>query len=287
VDKRSNWIFQDKWSPLKQSKSALLDYLVANKIQPKGHFKDDLEEDEILAWRFPAYAITKCPHNKKLLGKIKTLAIERGTTANDKERNYQNQLVEFHALYVLTALMGYEFIGWDIKSNRSPMNSNKDCDIHCIKNGIKYFVEVKDCSSEIMTQQDSEAIRNDTTLPSTVNSVKDIQARIRIRTNQVLEKQDLTGIVHYTPKIELTDWINRQIKLADAKDADILICHPTGWGLPNLLETTLKRYCEKSFPASISWNSIYPHWKYPSKSVKKLILMNRLGCWNFMVSPLK
>ncbi len=246
------WIFPDETDPPSVAdRERLVDFLSQRGIQPQGHFKEALQDSEGLAWRYPAYAVKCFPMHEKLAEKLRLLCEPRGTNPNDIERNYQNQLVEFHALYALAELMEYEFVGWDVPSGKQAVAPGKNCDLALVKNGGSIFADAKDCSSELLSQY---------------------------KVGHEIDGQ-VMHVTHYTPKVELPGWMAGKIRDADKKGADILVCHVPGWGLEGFDAPRLKEYGDAILPGVLAWTADGPVWSFVARYVRDIIIVKRFGCF--------
>lgn len=240
------WIFKDDQRISTADRDLLRRYLHDHNIVLEGHFKEALEDDNSLAWRYPAFAAKHFSSDPVLVKKLSLLCKIIGSNDNDIERHYQNQLVEFHALYACVALMGYRFDGWDKQSGKAGVDPKKDCDLALIKDGQKAFSDVKDVSSEIL-------------------SLDEIPER--------------PGLKFIDPKIELAAWLKGQIRNVEKKGADFLICHTPGWGLTSFDESIIKRWLDSILPSVLIWGKNGPRWPIKSKSVNQIVIIKRGGCF--------
>ncbi|MEA3432101.1 MAG: hypothetical protein U9R01_05435 [candidate division WOR-3 bacterium] len=219
----------------------LLQYTKRNKIKLKGYLKSDVEEQNYKALVYVIYAINNFGNNAKLRKKIKNLVSKRSANKNDIKRNYHNQLAEFHALYILTKRMGYNFVDFDVESNKTYANANTNCDLLIEKDGHKSFVEVKDCSGEIISTYSDG------------------------------------NYEHFTPMIPevLGQWIKLQIKKADKKGADFLVIRVPVWlneHSSNLTELIDKFFGEIS--KDIHQKNGKYYWNIKETKITKLILVH-------------
>ncbi len=279
------WIFDDAATASLMDRQLLFDYLAQHNIAAEGYFHEALQDDEGWAWRYPAYAVKCFASDQTLEQKLQLLCSKRGggkneqleqklrqkvtlfsrvnraenqeveqhqqIEQNDIERNYQNVLVEFHALYALTALMGYQFVGWDQPSGKQGVNPAKNCDLALTRDGKIVFADAKDCSSEILTQCEIEHDVNGETV----------------------------SVTHFDPKLELVRWLTDQVREVDEKGADLLVCHLPGWGLEGFGPQELKRYLDEILPSVLTWTDYGPHWQISSSWVKQIIIVKRIGCF--------
>jgi len=226
---------------MKNTLDILLQYTKRNGIKLEGHLKTDVEESNYKALEYVIYAIDNFGNNAKLKEKIQNLALERGANKNDIKRNYHNQLAEFHALYILTKRMGYNFVDFDIKSNKTYANADTNCDLLIEKHGLKSFVEVKDCSGE------------------TLSTYSD------------------GNYEHFTPKIpeELERWIKPQIKKADKKGADFLVIRVPVWqSEPSSNLTKLIDKFFRGISKDIRQENRKYYWNIKGTKIAKLILVH-------------
>ncbi len=244
------WIFEDNQPASIADRDLLVDYLSVKLIEAEGHFKEALQDDEGLAWRYPAFAVRRFSSHPTLVEKLRLLCQCRGTNENDVERNYQNQLVEFHALYALTALMGYQFMGWDMPSGKPTADPGKNCDLALMKEGEEVFADAKDCSSEILTKYQVE---------------HEIAGEIKC-------------VTHYTPKVELVGWLAGLINGAGKKGADVIVCHVPAWGLEGFDSRRLREYLNSILPGVLMWSEQGPRWRVASSSVTQVVIVKRMGC---------
>lgn len=219
----------------------LLQYTKRNGIKLKGHLKSDVKERNYKALVYVIYAISNFGNNAKLREKIKNLASKRGANKNDIKRNYHNQLAEFHALYILTKRMGYNFVDFDVKSNKTYANADTDCDLLIEKDGLKSFAEVKDCSSEIKSTYSNG------------------------------------NCEHFTPKIpeDLEQWIKLQIKKADKKGADFLVIRVPVWqSQPSSNLTELIDRFFREISEDIHQKNRKYYWNIKNTQITKLIFVH-------------
>ncbi len=243
------WIFPDNSNASIADRQSLIDFLIQRGIKAQGHFQEALKDDEDFAWRYPAYVVRQFPTHEKLVEKLRLLCESRGASPNDIERNYQNQLVEFHALYALTKLMQYQFVGWDLPSGKPSADPGKDCDLALAKDSKSAFADAKDCSSEILSQYE-------------------VQQEIDGKTMHV---------THFTPKVELPKWMRGKIREADKQGADILVCHVPGWGLEGFDAPQLKEYGDSVLPGVLTWTADGPAWAFSTKHVREVVIIKRIG----------
>ncbi len=192
----------------------LKQYLSLNSVSPEGILEEDIRNRNYHALFYIIYAIQNFSDNKKLIEKIKLLAQKRGVENNDIRRNYENQLVEFHALYILTEKMNYNFVDFDISSNKSYAKKNTNCDILVEKDTLRYFVDAKQSSTQILSES-----------PDTESNLIHINNPL---IPQVLDK-----------------YIKRLIRDAEEKGCDFLVLQIPKWDLPNLSEESLNNFLKK------------------------------------------
>lgn len=252
VSIKNNWFYQDSQCFSIEDRNMLCGFLQKHNIPVEGHFQDALTDNNGAAWRYPAFAVKYYSSDPCLVEKLRLLCQRRREGDNDVERNFQNQLVEFHALYACVALMGYQFDGWDKPSGKIGADPQKDCDLVFMKDEQKVFADAKDVSSEILSQYEVEG------------------------------SPDLKM---YALKIELTAWLKSQVSNGKRKGADLLICHTPGWelarfgfnerGLPGWLDTIL--------PKTMIWFEEGPVWQIDSGCVSQIIIIKREGCLKIRV----
>lgn len=242
---RLPWIFKDNQHASDTDRNLLCGFLQKHKIAVEGHFRDALDNSG-LAWKYPAFAVKHYPSDPLLIEKLRLLCQVRGN-GNNVERHYQNQLVEFHALYASVALMGYRFEGWDKPSGKTGVDPQKNCDLALMRDGERLFADAKDVSSEIF-------------------SMSEIPGR--------------PGYKMFDPKVELTAWVKRQISNVEEKGADFLICHTPGWELAKFgfNEEGLSCWLDSIFPNTLAWSNEGPVWQIDSGDVIQIIIIKREGC---------
>lgn len=226
------------------------EYLSSKSIVAEGLLKNDIQDKNAKSLIYVSYAVEKFYPKPKLEKKIRFLASERGSNINDIKRNYYNQLTEFHALYVLTGLMNFKFIDFDMSSNKAYAKPKRDCDFLIEKNGHAYFAEAKDLSSEIM----STYVRN--------------------------------GYEYFEPVMNegLERWIKHNIKESDGKGADFLIMHIPTWGLvlDNVNEENLLKFLQEiSKGIFLEANKFF--WKIPNARIKRLIFVRAFYFWEIEI----
>ncbi len=246
------WIFEDVAIVSPTDRELLLNYLAQRNIKPEGYFHEALQDDEGSHWRYPAFAVKHFASCQKLQGKLKLLCSRRGRDDNDVERNYQNQLVEFRALYALTALMGYQFTGLDEPSGKPYAGAGTDCDIALTRSGKTVFADAKDSSGEILSQDEVE---------------------------HVIIEGESTRIRQYEPKVEVDGWLRGQIRDVDRKGADLLVCYLPGWKFRGFEPPELKEYLNSILPKVLTWTSDRPHWTIASNGVQQVVIVKPMGCF--------
>ncbi len=219
-------------------------------IEPQGLFQHHLAEEEGEVWRYPAYAVKHfASMDGKLEEKLRLLCRCRGKNGMEIERNYWNALVEFHALYALTALMrGYQFKEWDAQSRTSSAAPNKNCDLALEKDGKPIFAEVKNLSGDLLSERESK------------------------------------GVVCFEPSPNLGRWLRLKVNEAAEKGADLLVCYDDArLGLPHgdFNEVGIKSYLTRHLPANeLSWgNGGRPFWCVPQTSVERVVMLTPSGCF--------
>ena len=246
------WVFRDNWHTSIEDRNLLCAFLQQHQIPVEGHFRDALDDDSGAAWKYPAFAVKHYSSDPRLIEKLRLLCQRRGESDNDIQRNFQNQLVEFHALYACVALMGYRFEGWDKPSGKTGADPKKDCDLVLIKNGQKVFADAKDVSGEILSQY---------------------------------EVPGRPGLMMFNPKFELTAWLKSQISNGKRKRVDFLICHVPGWELAKFgfNEKGLPRWLDAILPNTLIGPEEGPVWQIDSGGVSQIIIIKREGCLKIRV----
>jgi hypothetical protein len=230
-------------------------YLNDKSIVATSFLKDDIQEKNHKSLIYVAYTIENFSSNSKLEEKIRLLASERGNinNRNDIKRNYRNQLVEFHALYVLTKLMGFNFVDFDMISNKQYAQPNKNCDLCVEKNNRVYFADAKDLSGEIMSTGEGE-------------------------------DDNGNRYEHYTPAIPevLKGWLKGYITEADKKGADFLMAHIPTWNLFDTKILNLHKFHQK-ISKDIILNKDKFLWNIPGARLERLIFIKAYGFWEIEV----
>lgn len=242
------WIFKDNQRASDTDRNLLCGFLQKHKIAVEGHFRDALDDNGGLAWRYPAFAVKHYPSDHLLIKKLRLLCQIRGNGDNDVERHYQNQLVEFHALYACVALMGYQFDGWDKPSGKIGADPQKNCDLTLMRDGQRFFADAKDESSETLS---------------------------------LYEEPGHPGWSSFTPKYAVKRWLERMIRDVEEKGADFLICSIPKWRLRGFDESNLKEWLP-SVITGILLNQ-RPRWPIESKSVSSLVVVDPMGCFTIQV----
>lgn len=232
-------------------------YLTNSSITAKGFLKNDLQKKRnTKSLIYVSYAIEKFSLNPNLRQKIELLASIRGKDKNDIKRNYYNQLVEFHALYVLTKMMGFNFVDFDRASNKQYAQRNKNCDLCLEKNNHLYFADAKDLSGEIMS---------------------------------IAEGEDDNGnkYKHYTPAIPevLGGWLRGYITEVDKKGADLLVAHIPTWNLFDTEIPNLQKFNQK-ISKEIVLNEDKFSWNIPNAMIDKIIFIKAFGFWEIGITHL-
>ena len=261
MNQPDKWIFEDNHILI--DKAQFENYLESNNVIVGGHLKDIMDDTGSDAWRYPAYASVKCKNASETIKKIRLLAKNRGDNDNEREGKFNNQLEEFRGLYCLCNILKYDFSGWD--KCRKGINNFKDCDIALLKDGQKYYAEIKDSISEIKSQKDLNELKK--------NPDDSI--------NKVILSHNIEGVKRYKPVTDLNWWLRKQIKAADAKGADILICHFPWQGMPALTGQNIKKDYADMMDNTVEWD--IGGCPILSDNVitnlSKLIVINKLGCW--------
>lgn len=243
------WIFKDNQSLSDADRRLLINYLSDQGIIVEGHFQRGLEDD--FAWKYPAFAVKHFFSDPGLSKKLYLLCQNRGNNKNEVERNYNNQFIEFVALYDCVALMGYRFIGWDKPSGKAGADPEKDCDLILIKDGQKFYADAKDVSSETLS---------------------------------LYEEFGHPGWSSFDPKYEVETWLKRMIKDVEKKGADFLICRIPKWRLNGKFdEPSVKQWLLLLLKdISISPDQC-PRWPIQSKSVSRLVIVDPHGCFTIHI----
>jgi hypothetical protein len=181
-------------------------YYKTNRIRIVGPLSKDLEARNSKALRYLAYAIMHLHHVKGVRKALKEIA---KISREDKQgrREYQNRLVEFHALRFVSRSLGLNIQGLEERSMSA--TGNKTCDIMALEGDRRRYFEVKDASAEILFEYP------DSKYPK---------------------------ITHFDPKFppEVARWIKTKAADANAKGADSLICHTPRWSDSQLKIELLK-----------------------------------------------
>jgi hypothetical protein len=229
-------------------------YLINKSITAEGFLKNDLQERNVKSLIYVSYVIEDFPLNPKLEQKIRLLTSIRGKGGNDIKRNYYNQLVEFHALYVLTKMMGFNFVDFDMTSNKQYAQPNKNCDLCLEKNNRLYFADAKDLSGEIMSTTEGE-------------------------------DDNGNKYEHYTPAIPevLEGWLKGYIAEADKKGSDFLIAHIPTWNLFDAEIPNLQKFNQK-ISKEIVLNEGKFLWNIPNAMIDKVIFIKAFGFWEIEIT---
>lgn len=248
------WIFKDDRRISTADRDLLCNYLHKHNIVFDGHFKKALKDNSGSVWKYPAFAVKNYPSDPLLIKKLRLLSptYTLQKSHNEVERQFQNQLVEFHALYACVALMGYHFDGWDKQSGKAGADPKKDCDLAFTKNKEKVFADAKDVSSEILSLD---------------------------------EIPGCPGLKFINPKIELTAWLKGQIRNVKKKGADFLICHTPGWGLTSFDEPIIKQWLNSILPDTLIMTDEGPVWQIDSQ-ITQIIIIKPEGCLKIRVEKI-
>lgn len=225
----------------------LKQYLTENSIAPEGHLDEDIKNQNNNALFYAIYAIQNFSHNSKLIDKIRLLAQKRGAEDDDNDirRNYENQLFEFHALYILIEKMNYNFIDFEVPSNKSHAKVNSNCDILLEKDHERYFVDAKQSSTQLMSE----------TPNLKYNNLIDINNPL---IPDILEK-----------------YIKRLVRDAEEKGCDFLALQIPKWDLPDLKIESLTNFLKK-VSAEIENRGSKWVWLMKNIHITKLIFPKRL-----------
>ncbi|MDD5408499.1 MAG: hypothetical protein PHC71_00175 [Candidatus Omnitrophica bacterium] len=232
-----------------EATNILEQYLESNSIFAEGYLAEDIKNKNWSALFYIIYAIKNFSNNVRLKEKIRLLAQKRGVedNNNDVRRNYENQLVEFHALYVLTEKMKYNFIDFDISSVKQCAKIGSNCDILVEKDEKYYFVEAKQSSTELMLKS--------------FNS-----------------EYNLIDINKPVWPDELGKYIKRLVKEGEDKGCDFLVLQVPKWGLPNLSIDALSNFL-KQVSADITYMNGNWYWPIKDTHITKLIFLKELVYW--------
>ncbi len=240
-----------------EDSNILEQYLESNLILAQGHLAEDIKKKNLHALFYIIYAIKKFPSNAKLRDKIRLLAQKRGAedNNNDVRRNYENQLVEFHALYILTEKMNYNFIDFDISSNKQYAKSGSNCDILLEKNGKYYFVEVKQSTTQLMSQSFNP-------------------------------EYNLIDINKPVWPDEIGKYIKRLVKEGEDKGCDFLVLQIPKWGLSNLSIEVLSNFL-KQVSGDITYMNGNWYWPIKDTHITKLIFLKDLEYWEIAIPEIE
>jgi hypothetical protein len=195
-----------------QSKQIVHDYLLQKGITPNpaGALYEDLIEDNEAGLEYLAYAITNYRLLRGVEANISALA-SIPVTDFDKEREYDNRLTEFMGLWFVSDILKQRIVALEAQSPHRAAGSNKTCDLQSDAEVGAIFYEVKDFSSEILTQQ------------------------------QVDE-----GITTFNPGLphKIKPWIEGYVQNCVQKGANYLVCRVPAWHVrkrPKLTADWVKR----------------------------------------------
>ena len=216
----------------------------------------DIQKMDCNSLSYISYAIEKFSLMPKLEQKIRLLVSIRGEGQNDIKRNYYNQLVEFHALYVLTKMMRFNFVDFDRASNKQYAQPNKNCDLCLEKNNRLYFADAKDLSGETMSAAEGE-------------------------------DDNGNKYEHYTPAIPevLEGWLKGYIDEADKKGADFLIAHIPTWNLFDVETPDLQEFNQKISKGTVL-NEDKFLWNIPTAKIDKIIFIKAFGFWEIEITKI-
>lgn len=164
-----------------------------------GRLEADLMHPNDMALALISYGISCFPGLPGIVDKVKALACVRNGSAHD-ERIYQNTLTEFMALRFVSEVLNERIVGLESASPNG--RGAKKCDLECEAGGARRFYEVKDLSSEILSQ---EAVPNH------------------------------PGFTFFDPALppKIRNWIEARIGDCLAKGANYLVCRAPAWHVRN------------------------------------------------------
>jgi hypothetical protein len=89
----------------------------------------------------------------------------------------------------------------------------------------------------------------------------------------------------FDPKIELTAWLKRQIKDAEGKGADFLICHTPGWKLASFgfNEQGAHQWLDSILPNTLFWSDDGPVWQIDFRGITQIVIIKQEGCLRIRV----
>lgn len=205
------------------AKAIVEDFLRRNNIapNPKGALYADLTEDNEYGLEYLAFAITNYSAIPLVGDNIKAFA-ELGVSDFDKERQYNNRLTEFLGLWFVADVLKEKVVALEGISPHRPHGSKKTCDVQSIAGGEEKFYEVKDFSSEILTQVDVGE-----------------------------------GITVFNPGLpnKIKPWIEKYVQNCVEKGANYLICRVPAWHVRMRPKLTAK-WVQRIYPA---FNAISGH----------------------------
>jgi hypothetical protein len=160
---------------------------------------EDLKGANDMALEFISYAITCYPTLPGIVDKVKVLARVRNCGPDD-ERIYQNTLTEFMALRFVAQVLNERIVG--LESSSPNGNGAKKCDLESERAGARHFYEVKDLSSEVLSQKPAP---------------------------------NHPAFTLFDPALppKLTKWIEHRIGDCMAKGANYLVCRAPAWHVRN------------------------------------------------------
>lgn len=189
---------------MKTKKQIIKDYAqeISLPIHRNTYLAKDLQSNNWLELRFPAYAIQYLPNLRNLKECFTELAnIQKEN--NESESRYNNLIAEFHAVWFISHTLRFNVITIEHKScpilspNRK---GDRSCDILAQTNRTNLYFEVKDLSSETLTQSEGSL--------------------------------DSDGLVYFNPSLPSRrqgDWINKMLRKSFCKGANYLICRIPVW----------------------------------------------------------
>jgi len=166
------------------------------------YLAEDCKCGNWLALRFPAYAIQNLPHMQNLKECFLELA-DITKDGNDSRSRYYNQLTEFHAVWFVSCILKLNVVAMEhrICPIRSPNCQNDcSCDILAKTKRRHFYFEVKDLSSETLSEYEDNSI-----------------------------SQDCVFFDPSLPSPRQHQWINRMLWKSVRKGANYLICRIPVW----------------------------------------------------------
>jgi hypothetical protein len=195
-----------------QYKVAVEEYLARKGIipDPNGALREDLDEDNEMGLDYLAYAIANYHTLPGIEENVRALA-QICESDFDKEREYNNRLTEFMGLWFVSEVLQERIVALEAHSPHRPAGSKKTCDLKSESAGVATYYEVKDFSSEILTQVEVDE-----------------------------------GVTAFSPghPHKINRWIEGYVKNCVQKGANFLLCWAPSWhvrGRPKLTADWVKR----------------------------------------------